>query len=87
MVRSTIQLMSGSAGPSGLDARAWRRLCSSIHRPSDDLWESIANLTRRLCTTYVEPNGIAPLIASHLVALDKCPGIRPIGVGEILRHI
>ena len=87
MVRATIQLMSGSAGPSGLDARAWRRLCSSFHRASDDLCESIANLTRRLCTTYVEPSGIAPLIASRLVALDKCPGIRPIGVGEILRRL
>lgn len=35
----------------------------------------------------VEPSGIAPLIASHLVALDKCPSIHPIGVGEILRRL
>lgn len=30
MIRSTAQLMSGSAGPLGLDARAWQRLCSSF---------------------------------------------------------
>ena len=46
-----------------------------------------ANLTRRLCTIYVEPSAIAPLIASHLVDLDKCPSIYPIGVSEILRRL
>ena len=86
MVRSTIQLMPGSAGPSGLDARAWRRLCSSFHRASDNLCESIANLTRRLCTTYVEPSGMVPLISSRLVALGKCPVVRPIVVIHKIAH-
>ena len=60
-VLSTIHGMSGSAGPSGLDARGWKRLCSSFKRASSDLCESIARLTKRLCTTY--PSGVAPLIA------------------------
>ena len=77
MVRSTIHGRSGSAGPSGLDARGWKRLCSSFKRASSDLCESIARLTKRLCTTYVDPDGLAPLIACRLVALDKSPGIRP----------
>lgn len=29
---------------------------------------------------------ISPLTARCLIALDKCPGIRPIGVGVTLRH-
>jgi hypothetical protein len=87
LIRSTVQQMSGSAGPSGLNAKEWKKLCSSFHRASDDLCQAIAKLTRRLCSTYVDPCGISPLIACRLIALDKCPGVRPIGVGETLRRL
>ena len=84
-VRSTVLQMNGFAGPSGLDARAWKHLCTSIHSASADLCASIAHLTSRLCTSYVHPRGISALTACGQFALDKCPGMRPIGVGETLR--
>lgn len=35
----------------------------------------------------MDPQGLAPLLASRLIALDKCLGVRPIGVGETVRRI
>ena len=37
-------------------------------------------------TTIVDPQGVAALTANHLIALDKCRGVRSIGVGEIVRR-
>ena len=44
-------------------------------------------LARRLCTSFVDPSIISPLVACRLIALDKNPGVRLIGVGEVVRHI
>jgi len=40
-----------AAGPSGLDAAAWRRMCTSFQRSSDDLCDALVSVARRLCTT------------------------------------
>ena len=69
-----------------LDASGWRRLCTSFSNALNDLCTTIAYLTRRICTEYVDLMGLTPLLASHLIALDKSPGVRPIGVGEVLRE-
>ena len=79
--------MDGSAGPSGLDAYAWKGLCSSFHNASDDLCCSVAKLTRKLCSYHDDPLGISALTACRLIVLDKCPGVRPIRVGETLRRL
>ena len=44
-------------------------------------------VARRLCTTYVNPKLIAPFVACRLIALDKNPGVRPIGIGDTARRI
>ena len=35
----------------------------------------------------VDPNGLAALLANRGIAIDKNPGLRPVGVGEMLRRI
>ena len=85
VIRAAALRTSGSAGPSGLDAYGWRRLCSSFKSASDELYCSLAILARRLCTSFVNPEVILPLVSCRLIALDKNPGVRPIGVGEVVR--
>ena len=78
---------NGAAGPSSMDTAGWKGLCTSFHSHSADLCEAIASLAKRICTTYVDPKGLEAFVACRLIALDKCPGVRPIGIGETLRHI
>ena len=77
----------GAAGPSGLDTYCWRRICTSFKAASNDICHSLALLVKRLCTILVNPKGISPLLACRLIVLDKCLGIRPLGICETHRRI
>ena len=77
----------GAAGPSGVDAYAWRRFCSSFKSASTDICNALAAVARRLCTTDVHPDGLTAFVACRLIPLNKNPGVRPIGIGEVPRRI
>ena len=87
LIRTMVLRTGGAAGPSGMDAQAWRRLCTSFKDDSASLCNSLANMCKRLCSTYVDPEGLTAFAACRLMALDKCPGVRPIGIGELVRRI
>ena len=80
-IRQAALRVIGGAGPSGLDADAWRRLCTSFKSASDDLCNTMAGFAKRLCTEELSKSSLTAYIASRLVPLDKNPGARPIGVG------
>ena len=44
-------------------------------------------MCRRLCTEHIDPTSISTLTNCRLIPLDKNPGVRPIGIGEVLRRI
>ena len=87
MICETALKTDGAAGPSGLDAAAWKRLCSSFSSFSADLCDAMASVARRICSSFVDPSGLTAFTACHLITLDKCPGVRPIGIGETARCI
>ena len=87
LIRSVALQTEGAAGPSGVDARGWKRMCTSFKSASFNLCNSLALVAKRLCSEYVDPQGINALLACRLIAVDKNPGIRPIGIGETARRI
>ena len=44
-------------------------------------------MTKILCTEDIKPDCLTEFLAGRLIPLDKNPGIRPIGIGEVLRRI
>ena len=79
----------GSAGPSGIDAELYRRtLCSKNFKAEGKvLREEIAVFTRDLLKIIYHPSFLEGYTSCRLIPLDKNPGIRPTGVGEVLRRI
>ena len=76
-----------AARPFGSDAFGWRHLCTSFQGAPDDLYCSLALVAHRLCTSCVDPDSLVALVACCLIALNKNPGVHPIGVGEVVRWI
>ena len=90
LIRKLILKTKGAAGPSLLNADEWRRIAGSKIFGSEgiDLCKSISRLTKILCTQKIaDTESLIPLIACRLIPLDKNPGLRPIGIGEVLRRI
>ena len=90
LVMRAATLTKGGSGPSGLDADGWRRLFTSRQygNSSSDLRKAFANFIKKLCVEELESTkSIEAFTANRLIPLDKNPGLRPIGVGEVLRRI
>ena len=63
-------------------------MASSFKDTSTALCNAIALVAKRLATNYVDPKGLEALLANRGVALSKDPsGVRPVGIGEMLRRI
>ena len=88
-IAKAAQLTKGAGGPSHVDAKQYRHILLSNKYKTENkqLREQIAILAKKLATTIVDPTTLEALICCRLVPLDKCPGIRPIGIGEVLRRL
>jgi hypothetical protein len=79
--------LSGAAGPSGVDAVALRSWLLRFGAESDTLRAEIAAVATLLSNESPSWAQYRALMANRLVALDKQPGTRPVGIGEIVRRL
>ena len=88
-IRNAALHTNGAAGPSGLDAHAWRRLCSSFKSASNSLCTALAGVGRRIATTSVHLDRLSAFIACRLIPLDKCPacGTCPFALESVNRMV
>ena len=77
----------GSHGPSGLDADEWRKILTNYGQYSIDLCKTIVQLAQQIAREKLTENHLEAYNACRLIPLDKFPGIRLIGIGEVLRRI
>ena len=89
MIRKAAIKTKEESGPSTMDAYGWRRiLClNNFGDANVDLRKTITNFIKMICTEKVSAVSIEAFVACRIIPLYKSPGLRSVGVGEILRRI
>ena len=77
-------LMQGGVGPGGCDAVHWQDSLLRYGAHSERLLESIASLYCRWANSIFPWADVRGLITSRFTALDKCLGVRSVGIAEAL---
>ena len=79
--------LSGAAGPGGTDAVDLRNWLLRFGRESEAFRMEMAAWTNWLANTHPPWAAYRAIMSSRLVALDKQPGTRPVGIGEVYRRL
>ena len=86
-IQSVAHQFQSGVGPGGCDASHRRDILLQFGASSTRLHDTVAAVCCRLCNTITPWEDIQALIACRLIALNKCPGVRPIGIGETLHRV
>ena len=88
-VRKAALKTMGGAGPSGLDADGLKRIFTSnqFGDSTDDLCKTFTEVIKKLHTVQNQSTSLEAFLANRLIPLDKNPGLKHIGLGEVLRRI
>jgi len=86
IVEAVASKLHGGAGPSSVDALAFKKWLTFYGRASQVLREEVAAWAEWLANTSPPWAAYRGLMGCRLAALDKCPGVRPLGIGEIFRR-
>ena len=89
MIFRAANFTHGACGPSHMDAEHFRYILTSKHfkQSGTYLRTQVAKLARILATKHINPEYLEAYVCSRLIPLNKNPGIRPIGIGEVLRRL
>ena len=95
MVREAALKFKRGSGPSGLDGDGWRKILvfRSYGKINAGLRRAVANVTKKICTerllvdTTKDKTPLEAFLACRLITLDNNLGLRPIGIGDLLRRI
>ena len=86
-VENVAKKLRGSAGLGGLDANNLTQLLLRYKDTSEGLRNEVAELTMWLANGFPPWSSYRALMSGRLIALDKNPGVRPIGIGESWRRL
>ena len=89
MILKAAMQTKGSSGPSHVDSDQFRRMLCSSHFKAEgkELRDQLAIFTRKIATEHLDPVALEPYTSCRLIPLNKNPGVRPIGVGELMRRV
>ena len=87
VVEKVAKKLSGSAGPGGVDSSSLQSWLLNYGVESRQLRKACARLAEWLANTHPPWAAYRALINGRLVAIDKCPGVRPVGIGELFRRL
>ena len=72
-----------------MDANRWWRILAlnSFGADNHNLLKAFTNIVKKLNLNLIETQTIEAFLSCRLIPPDKDPGLKPIGVGEVLRKI
>ena len=77
----------GAAGVSQADDQLWHKMVTSYKDSSSEFCAAVAAGARRFASEFVDPEANEALMNNRGIPLDKCPGLRPVGIGEVKRRV
>ena len=86
-IEKTTRSLQGSSGTSGTDSEHWQTVLLHHGAHSSHLRDEVATLATKMCNQILPWSNVRALVSGRLIALDKCPGVRTIGIDECLRRI
>ena len=84
-VEEVAKHLSGSAGLSGVDSTSFSHWMLKHGGASSTLRKTIASLVEWLANTCLPLAAHRAITWCRLIGLDKCPRVRHIGIGDVLR--
>ena len=89
MVFKSTSITKVVGGSSRLDAEQYRRHLTSnkYKKENKELRVQLATFARLLATEYLHHNTLEASVVCRPIPLNKNPGVRPIGIGEVTRRV